>query len=143
MANNVVSVRNPNAVRPWQHVLEPLGGYLLLGMHLDNDPNTYSEAWNFGPLLADTFSVESLVKKAIAIWGDGVFEIHNSNTKLHEAGLLRLDISKAQAKLSWKPLMTCDQAIEMTINWYKRIQTENARVLMEADISKYLSFANV
>ena len=142
MIKNKVSVRNPHAVRPWQHVLEPLGGYLLLGMNLDKDPIAFSEAWNFGPLLADTFSVESLVKKAIAIWGEGVFEIHNSDIKLHEAGLLRLDISKAQAMLSWKPTMTCDQAIQMTINWYKNIQTENAIVLMEADINQYLTFAN-
>lgn len=133
-----VIIRNPNSVRPWQHVLEPLGGYLLLGMKLYNEPLVYGEAWNFGPHLADTFPVISLVKKAIAIWGDGEYQILQNEIKEHEAGLLKLDISKAAAILKWQPIMSCDEAIQKTIAWYKNASSSNISELVYADIKAYL-----
>ncbi|MBX9780737.1 MAG: CDP-glucose 4,6-dehydratase [Chitinophagaceae bacterium] len=141
-SNQKIIVRNPNAVRPWQHVLEPLGGYLLLGKRLYEEPLRFCEAWNFGPYLTDTFTVSALVKKAINIWGSG--EISNAETKsvLHEAGLLKLDISKVASVLNWYPKLNCNLAIEKTITWYKSAAYKKTAELMANDISDYLAIAN-
>jgi len=141
-SNKKVIVRNPNAVRPWQHVLEPLGGYLLLGQRLHEDPLKFSEAWNFGPFLSDTFPVITLVKRALAIWGSGEIEVLLGKQNVHEAGLLKLDISKAQAILNWHPKLSCDDAIEKTINWYKASSEVSITRLMTNDIAEYLAIAN-
>jgi len=114
-----VQVRNPKAVRPWQHVLEPLGGYLLLGAKLAEDPIKYMGAWNFGPLAEDNKSVEELVQTAIDIWGAGIYEKTNLENQPHEAGLLKLDISKALSVLNWQPKWCASEAIEQTIKWYR------------------------
>lgn len=140
--NKKVVVRNPNAVRPWQHVLEPLGGYLLLGQRLYEEPLKYGEAWNFGPYLTDTFPVSALVHKAISIWGSGEIDIQQNADQVHEAGLLKLDISKAQALLNWYPKLSCDEAIEKTINWYKAAEAFKASDLIGKDIIEYLAKAN-
>jgi CDP-glucose 4,6-dehydratase len=136
-----VLVRNPDAVRPWQHVLEPLGGYLLLGQRLFEEPLKYSEAWNFGPLITDTFPVKMLVENAISIWGSGESEELLFKPHLHEAGLLKLDISKVQAYLNWHPVLNCYEAIEKTITWYKNSKMQNAKDLINADIVAYLEKA--
>lgn len=137
-----IVVRNPDAIRPWQHVLEPLGGYLLLGQRLFEEPIKYSDAWNFGPFIADTFPVKRLVEIAISIWGSGEFEELLFKPKLYEAGLLKLDISKAQAYLNWHPVLNCYEAIQNTINWYKNSKIQNARDLITGDIIAYLDKAN-
>lgn len=137
-----IIVRNPGSIRPWQHVLEPLGGYLLLAQRLHEDPLKFGEAWNFGPYLSDTFSVKDLVKKAIAIWGSGEVEHLQEKTLLHEAGLLKLDISKAVSLLNWRPRLNCDTAIQKTINWYKESQNKKIPYLLEKEISEYMVIAN-
>ena len=114
-----VFIRNPSSVRPWQHVLDPLMGYLWLGKCIEEDPITFSQAYNFGPLPEDTFTVEAMVKKAISYWGEGSYEIVSSNEQPHEAQLLQLDISKAIHTLHWIPKFNAEQAIKMTIDWYK------------------------
>ena len=118
-SNEPIIVRNPMSVRPWQHVLEPLIGYLKLGMNLFQNPVKYSEAFNFGPNLSDALSVEIMVKIAIESWGKGVYEKQSLNNQFHEAGLLKLDISKAVNKLNWNPKLNASEAVSMTIDWYK------------------------
>lgn len=114
-----IPVRNPAAVRPWQHVLEPLAGYLILGT-LGVRPTTgYSPAYNFGPLPGDHISVRELVEDAIAAWGGGEWKDTSRPGQLHEARLLQLDIQKAMKEISWEPKLNSSQAIEWTINWYK------------------------
>jgi CDP-glucose 4,6-dehydratase len=135
-----VELRNPNAVRPWQHVLEPLAGYLQLGVKLTEDPVKYADAWNFGPFQGDNLSVEELAKVALKIWGSGSLNYANLNGQVHEAGLLSLDINKTTANLQWKPKMNAQQAIQMTIEWYKNAKSgELADALIEKDIATYNS----
>jgi CDP-glucose 4,6-dehydratase len=117
--DKAIEIRNPNSVRPWQHVLEPLLGYLLLGSKLYTDPLKYSQAYNFGPDVNDTLPVSNMVDMAIASWGDGTFFVDQTLGQPHEAGLLKLDISKAIAELKWKPKMNALQAVSKTIGWYK------------------------
>ena len=114
-----IAVRNPNAIRPWQHVLEPLGGYLRLGILLNHDASKYSGAYNFGPLPNDHLPVSSLVALSLECWGSGNWIDNSTSTAPHEAGLLQLDINKAKAKLNWHPKLNSKEAISWTINWYK------------------------
>ena len=114
-----IIVRNPEAVRPWQHVLEPLAGYLKLGVGLYKDPIKFSQAFNFGPNADDVLSVEVMVKKAINLWGSGAYQIPKIETILHEAKILKLDISKAIDELNWKPRLNGYEAVKKTIDWYK------------------------
>ena len=112
------------AVRPWQHVLEPVNGYLLLGILLDTNAQIYSGAYNFGPLPTDHLPVNKLVDIAIDCWGSGAWIDTSESTHLHEANLLQLDITKAATVLNWKPKLTSTQAIEWTIGWYKQNQED-------------------
>jgi len=115
-----IRVRNPLAVRPWQHVLEPLNGYLQLGILLDTKPALYSKAYNFGPLPEDHLTVKQLVGAVLAGWGSGNWTDNSDPKQPHEAGLLKLDISRARNELNWGPRLSANQAIEWTINWYKK-----------------------
>lgn len=134
-----VQVRNPEAVRPWQHVLEPLSGYLLLGEKLKNDPVSFAKAYNFGPKAEDNLSVSELVSHAIALWGDGKFQTPELAGQPHEAGLLKLDINLAQHELSWKPKWDSSAAIASTINWYREnLAGQSASDLLMGDIQKYI-----
>jgi len=117
--DETVEIRNPNSVRPWQHVFEPLFGYLLLGANLVTSPKKFSQAYNFGPNVNDTLPVSEMVNLAIDCWGNGRYNVNQDITQPHEAGLLKLDISKARAELNWQPKMSSKKAIEYTINWYK------------------------
>jgi len=113
-----VIIRNPNSVRPWQHVLEPVIGYLLLGSNLAVEPLQFSQAYNFGPHLSDALPVEEMLKLAISSWGEGKYIVEKVEGQPHEAGMLKLDISKAISELKWKPKMNAQQAVSMTMNWY-------------------------
>lgn len=139
--NKVLTVRSPNSVRPWQHVLEPIMGYLLLGSKMSINPIKYSEAWNFGPFDEDAFTVEDLVKLSISIFGKGSYECPELIGEPHEAKLLRLDISKAIQLLGWKPLFSSQKAIEMTMKWYHNYLTDgmDSNSLIEKDINAYLN----
>lgn len=118
-SGKVIEVRNPSSIRPWQHVLEPLGGYLLLGGLLHQNPAKYNGAYNFGPSPDDHLLVQQLVEEAIQIWGAGEWKSTAGLNPVHEAGILKLDISKAQKILNWHPKLSASNAIEWTINWYK------------------------
>lgn len=120
-AGEEVTLRHPQAVRPWQHVLEALYGYLLLGVRMAADPQRYATAYNFGPLWDEAVTVEYLVQQAIAAWGRGRYVINTPADTPHEATLLRLDCSKAVQELGWRPRWNAAEAIEQTIVWYKRV----------------------
>lgn len=113
-----ITVRNPLATRPWQFVLEPLYGYMQLALHMLPDSEKYSTAVNFGPFDESVISVGEIMNKAIRVWGTGGIQI-DRGFQPHESSILKLDISKAKALLSWTPLLTIDKAIENTILWYK------------------------
>ncbi len=114
-----VIIRNPVSVRPWQHVLEPLSAYLLLGSKLAAGPVRYAQAYNFGPDADDTLTVQQMVELAIDAWGQGGYRAEQNPNQPHEAGLLKLDISKATAELGYKPSTSAANAVSMTIDWYK------------------------
>lgn len=118
-AEKSVVIRNPQSVRPWQHVLEPVVGYLLLGVYLRKEPQKYSQAYNFGPQLSDALPVSAMLKLAIQSWGKGEYIVEQIDGQPHEAGLLKLDISKANAELNWHPKMNAEQAVSMTMDWYR------------------------
>jgi len=114
-----IPVRNPHAVRPWQHVLEPIAGYLQLGARLHAQPRDYSQAYNFGPAPDDHLSVKELVETAIRSWGEGSWIDQSDPGQPHEAGLLKLSIQKALAELDWRPRLNAATAIDWTIRWYR------------------------
>lgn len=114
-----ISIRNPHAQRPWQHVLEPISGYLWLGLLLRHYGAKYSSSWNFGPKENQAISVSELVNRIIQIWGEGDwFSQKNTHKQLHEASYLKLDISKAYQLLNWFPLYNANEALNETIKWY-------------------------
>jgi CDP-glucose 4,6-dehydratase len=115
-----ISVRNPDAIRPWQHVLEPITGYLLLGALLDAQPLKYGQAYNFGPSPQDHLSVKELVETVIHNWGSGKWKDVSDSSQPHEAGLLKLDISKSKRELNWQPRLNTKEAIKWTVNWYQQ-----------------------
>lgn len=136
---NPVVIRSPRATRPWQHVLEPLSGYLLLGAALLENPRDSSGSWNFGPRADSSETVEHLVQKAVDVWGSGSYEIEESNPRLHESTLLHLDSSKAEAGLGWMTRWTFDETLEHTVGWYKAwANGDDIRVSTARQISDYV-----
>lgn len=140
-----IIIRNPKAVRPWQHVLEPVFGYLQLGGALANEPLKFQGAWNFGPANADNLPVLTIAKQAIAIWGKGTINLQTDANAVHEAKLLKLDISKVVNELHWKPKMDTAIAIEKTIKWYKLFyeKEKSAVELLDADVMYYQCIINL
>jgi CDP-glucose 4,6-dehydratase len=133
-----IEVRNPQSVRPWQHVLEPLGGYLLLGALLQQRPDLYAKAYNFGPHAHDHLPVQALAEQAIAAWGSGRWQDVSKPGQPHEAGLLKLDIGLAMRELQWAPRLNATQAIEWTVNWYKQPDT-NRQAYTFHQIQEYMN----
>ena len=117
--NEPIVLRSPNSTRPWQHVLDVLNGYLLLGKHLDLNQNIKYNQWNFGPSNEDTLSVLELANTAIDYWGSGKIEINNSD-QVHEATFLGLESKRANTVLKWNPKFDSKEAISKTIDWYKK-----------------------
>ena len=133
-----IEVRNPASVRPWQHLLEPLAGYLVLAAWLDKDPLTHSKAYNFGPLPGDHLTVQELVENAIHSWESGSWKDVSTPGQLHEAGLLKLDISLALRELNWHPKLNAATAIDWTLRWYKQPSGKQAEYTF-AQINDYFS----
>lgn len=138
MKGDPVTVRQPEAIRPWQHVLEPLYGYLLLGAASYGNQKQFSQPYNFGPKPEDHLTVRELVEIAIDNWGSGSFVTGGSGEKPHEAKLLHLDISKAMAELNWNPKLNARESIDWSISWYKTISSKQAEFTFE-QIDKYLN----
>ena len=114
-----VIIRNPLATRPWQHVLEPLSGYLMLAQKLHNDGTPYAEAWNFGPQDDGVQKVEWILDRLSTLWGGNAHWQIDGSVQPHEAQLLKLDISKARARLGWHPRWSLGRALESIIDWHQ------------------------
>lgn len=133
-----ILIRNPHAIRPWQHVLEPLSGYLILAQRLFNSGQEAAESWNFGPLNEETRSVKWVVEKFCLLWEEGASWIQHEGNHPHEANYLGLDISKAKRGLSWQPIWSLDKAIAKTIEWHKAwIKRADMRKVCLDQISDY------
>jgi len=113
------AIRNPHAVRPWQHVLEPLSAYLILAERLWNDGQKIAGAWNFGPADDDARSVEWIADRLRALWGEGADWKRDTETHPHEANYLKLDISKAKSRLGWFPKWSLDVTLNNIVHWHK------------------------
>ena len=116
--NDPIIIRNPESTRPWQHVLEPLSGYLLLGMHLSTGQDIFSTAWNFGPKVGETKTVSEVAKEIILVWGSGEISIDRAQ-QFNESCLLQLDCTKAKRLLDWEPTLNFHECIRFTAEWYK------------------------
>ena len=140
-AGKGIDIRSPKAIRPWQHVLEPLSGYMLLATKMWEEPTKYCEGWNFGPRAESITPVWDVATDVIKNYGSGKLnDISNSNV-LHEAKLLMLDISKAQFQLGWEPRMNIHQCIELTVDWYKKYQNvDSVYMLCLNEIFKFTSY---
>lgn len=136
--NIPVSVRNPKATRPWQHVLEPLSGYLVLAEYLYNHGESFVGAWNFGPNDDDVKPVSDIVTYMAEKWGSGATWIHDESNHPHEAQLLKLDISKAKNRLNWSPKWNLSEGLDSIIEWHKIWSSGgDARKITLEQISKY------
>lgn len=138
--NRGIEIRNPKAIRPWQHVLEPLSGYLLLAQRMIEDPLKYSGAWNFGPYIDSVVTVKEISEMIVSAYGCGEVKDVSNSSELHEAGLLNLDISKAVIKLGWKPMLDINKKVEMTVEWYKRYKGEDVYNLCVNQIKEFLNY---
>lgn len=135
-----IEIRSPKAIRPWQHVLEPLNGYMLLASKMWNEPHKYCEGWNFGPHAESIATVWDVATKLILNYKKGELKDLSNPNDLHEAQLLMLDTSKAKFQLNWNPRLNIDQTIELTADWYKRYKTENVYNICLSQINKYITF---
>lgn len=134
-----ISIRNPKAIRPWQHVLEPLGGYLLLAEKMGAEPTRYCEGWNFGPNEDAVLSVWEVAEKVISVYGKGnVIDVSNADQP-HEATLLMLNIDKAKKLLSWYPRLTIDEMLDFTIDWYKNYKKQDVYKLCVKQIERFMN----
>lgn len=133
-----VGIRSPEAVRPWQHVLEPLSGYMLLAKKMWEAPAQFCEGWNFGPGQESVSTVWEVASKLVRNYGEGELRDISEPDAPHEANLLMLDISKAKFRLGWKPRLTIDQTVELTVDWYKRYKETDVYDLCKSEIDKYL-----
>jgi CDP-glucose 4,6-dehydratase len=143
-AGKPLSVRNPRAVRPWQHVLEPLGGYLRLGQALLEQESAVAESWNFGPDPASARDVGTLADQLVAAWGRGVcWQSEADPANLHEAHLLQLNIEKALARLDWRPIWDFETTVRRTAAGYQAMlaapDAESIRQFMREEITAYES----
>lgn len=133
-----VRIRNPLSVRPWQHVLDPLYGYLLLAAKMYDDGVNYSGPWNFGPDQSSIVPVSTLAETLIEKWGSGNrIDLPGENAP-HEASMLSLDCTKAKVRLGWKPALDLDCALEFTVEWYKNYLREDCYSLCKSQIDRYM-----
>ena len=138
-AGNPIDIRSPKAIRPWQHVLEPLGGYMLLAKKMWGAPTEYCEGWNFGPRAESISTVWEVASRVVDNYGSGSLRDLSDPNALHEAKLLMLDISKAKFRLGWEPRMNIDQTVAMTTDWYKHYPSEPVYDLCRRQIREYIS----
>lgn len=127
--NKELNIRNPLATRPWQHVLEPLGGYLTLARKLQQNPNLNGEAFNFGPNADESRTVLDLIKELSKFWNNLHYNQDFDNNKFHESNLLKLNCDKALHYLDWKSRLSFEETIEMTANWYSNYYIHKTSII--------------
>ena len=138
-SNKPIEIRNPNATRPWQHVLEPLSGYLLLASRMYEYPQKYCGAWNFGPDQDSIITVGEIADMIVAKWGRGSWIDKSDKSEPHEANLLSLDISKAKTYLKWSPVWNSETTIQKTVEWYKEYSRVDPYQICKSQIDQYMN----
>jgi CDP-glucose 4,6-dehydratase len=141
-SGNVLRIRNPDAVRPWQHVLDPITGYLRLAQALCENGAGFAEPWNFGPGAGSEVPVSTVVSRLAGLWGNpACWEVDNDR-RVYEAAYLKLDCSKAASRLNWRPAMSLDKTLQLTLDWYRAFQNgEDMAATTMAQIEDFLSGA--
>jgi CDP-glucose 4,6-dehydratase len=137
-----VVIRNPMSTRPWQHVLDPLAGYLLLAERLWEAPEAYAEGWNFGPEDGTPVPAGELARRLVGLLGTGTLELMAKDpTAVHEASFLKLDCSKARARLEWRPRLGIDAALELTARFYRAYLDDPStpRAMLDEQIADFES----
>jgi CDP-glucose 4,6-dehydratase len=139
-ASEAAQIRHPNAIRAWLHVLDPLIGYLILAERLWNEPDRFSEAWNFGPNDSQARSVENVVRQATELWKEGASWRPAETPSPHETMVLRLNVAKARDRLEWRPRLEFDQTLAWTMDWYRRWHAgTDPAALCREQIERYLA----
>ena len=133
-----IDIRSPKAIRPWEHVLEPLSGYMLLAHKMWEDPVEYCEGWNFGPESDSVATVWEVATGLVNNFGQGELKDSSDPNAVHEANLLMLDITKAKVRLGWTPRLNLKQCIELVADWYKRYKNEDVYNLCVEEINKFI-----
>jgi len=143
-SNKPIHLRNPTATRPWQHVLEPLSGYLLLAIRLRDDPLGYSGSWNFGPSTNTVVTVEEVAQRLVTHFGKGSVTSDKNTNNHHEAQLLQLNCDKAHNLLQWQPRWDAETTITMTANWYKEMEAgKSAEAVTHEQLFSYFPELNI
>jgi CDP-glucose 4,6-dehydratase len=139
-----INIRNPNATRPWQHVLEPLGGYLLLASKLSASKDFHGEAYNFGPSLTCSYSVSDLINEMSKYWDNVIWRnMSEENDVVHEAKLLKLNCDKARFDLGWQSLLTYEDTVKMTSEWYREFyKGSDINMISTSQIQEYSELLN-
>jgi CDP-glucose 4,6-dehydratase len=138
-ANKPIEIRSPKSVRPWEHVLEPLSGYMLLAQKMWNEPTEYCEGWNFGPEADSVSTVWDVATELVKNYGYGELKDFSDPSAVHEAQILMLDITKAKTRLGWRPHLNLQQCLALVADWYKRYKNENVYKLCVEEIDSFLS----
>ena len=138
-ADKPIDIRSPKSVRPWEHVLEPLSGYMLLAMKQWYEPTEYCEGWNFGPEADSVSTVWDVATEVIRNYGTGTLRDLSDTDAPHEAKLLMLNINKAKSRLGWKPRMNMQQCMELVTDWYKRYKDEDVYALCVKEIEQFVN----
>ena len=133
-----IEIRSPKAVRPWEHVLEPLSGYMLLAKKMWEHPTEYCEGWNFGPEQESVLTVWEVATAMIENFGYGELKDVSDPNALHEANLLMLDITKAKTRLEWKPRLDAKNCAILTSDWYKKYKIQDVYCLCVEEIEKFI-----
>ena len=137
-ADKPIEIRSPKSVRPWEHVLEPLSGYMLLAKKMWESPTEYCEGWNFGPEEDSVSRVWDVAAELVKNFGKGELKDCSNPNAVHEAQLLMLDINKAKTKLGWKPRLNMQQCLALVADWYKRYKNEDVYSLCVEEIEKFI-----
>jgi len=135
-----VVIRSPNAVRPWQHVLEPLSGYLALAQSLYEKPDGFAEGWNFGPNEEDAKPVSWILDRMVDAWSGSSWQLDQANNNPHEANYLKLDISKAKSKLNWQPTWDLKHTLENIVGWHRAwLSGDDIQIFSKNEINEFMT----